>query len=65
MIINYLFLFLQKNNMSNFKTILISFFVGAVAYAIFGKKIAEMLTKNKKKSEDIIEEEETKSTIEK
>ena len=38
--INYLCLYLQKNNMSNFKTILISFFVGAVAYAIFGKKIA-------------------------
>ena len=51
--------------MSNFKTILISFFVGAVAYAIFGKKIAEMLTKNKKKSEDITEEEETKLITEK
>lgn len=51
--------------MSNLKTILISFFVGVVAYAIFGKKIAEMLTKNKKKTEDITEDEELKSTIEK
>ena len=40
--------------MSNFKTILISFFVGAVVYALFGKKIAEMIIK--KKSEDIKEE---------
>ena len=51
--------------MNNLKTILISFFVGAVAYAIFGKKIAEMLTKKKKNTEDITEEEETKSITEK
>ena len=40
--------------MKNFKTILISFFVGAVVYALFGKKIAEMIIK--KKPEDIQEE---------
>ena len=45
--------------MRNFKTILISFFVGAVVYALFGKKIAEMITK--KKSE---ESEELKTPIE-
>jgi len=49
--------------MSNFKTILISFFVGAIVYAIFGKKIAEMITK--KKPEESINEEELKTTIEK
>ena len=36
--------------MRNFKTILISFVVGALVYALFGKKIAEMLVK--KKTED-------------
>jgi|694.fasta_scaffold57702_11 hypothetical protein len=49
--------------MSNFKTILISFFVGAIVYAIFGKKIAELITK--KKSDSVETEEELKSTSEK
>jgi len=42
--------------MSNFKTILISFIVGAIVYAVFGKKIAEMIVK-KKPQEDINDDE--------
>ena len=49
--------------MSNFKTILISFFVGAIVYAIFGKKIVELVTK--KKTESVVTDEETNVTTEK
>ena len=49
--------------MSNLKTILISFFVGAIVYAVFGKKIVELVTK--KKSESVEIDEELKSTSEK
>ena len=49
--------------MSNLKTILISFFVGAIVYAVFGKKIVELVTK--KKSESVETDEELKSTSEK